>query len=183
VLADILHELADSRIRYVDHHTKDGEAMFKSACQLKLEGIVSKRIDTKYLSGRVGQWTKTKCRPRQELVIGGWEMNGTQFSSLLLGAYRGGKFHYVGTAGTGFNSQNLPPLLDKLRKLIIQKSPFDVNSPKPASTRHFVKKKIVCEVAFETWTRSGKIRQASFKGLREDKDQAEVIIEEVVHED
>lgn len=60
--------------------------MFKSAYQLKLEGIVSKQLDKSYVSGRRGQWTKTKCRPRQELVIGGWEMNGARFSSLLLGA-------------------------------------------------------------------------------------------------
>jgi bifunctional non-homologous end joining protein LigD len=179
VLAGLLNDLGESRIRYHEHHNSHGATMFKSACELKLEGIVSKRIDATYLSGRAGQWTKTKCRPRQELVIGGWETNNGAFSSLLLGAYRGGKFHYVGTAGTGFNSKNLPPLMDKLRMLINKKSPFEVNSPKPSSSRFFVKKKIVCEVAFETWTRSGKIRQASFKGLREDKDQSEVIVEEM----
>jgi len=179
VLADLLRDLDDSRVRYHEHRRDDGPTLFQSACQLKLEGIVSKRMDAKYASGRAGQWTKTKCRPRQELVIGGWETKNGTFSSLMLGAYRGGKFHFVGTAGTGFNSKNLPPLMEKLRLLINRKSPFEVNSPRSSSSRFFVKKKIVCEVAFETWTRSGKIRQASFKGLREDKDQAEVVVEEV----
>jgi bifunctional non-homologous end joining protein LigD len=182
VLADLLHDLGESRIKYHEHQHSYGATMFKSACELKLAGIVSKRIDAPYISGRAGQWTKTKCTPHQELVIGGWETNNGTFSSLMLGAYRGGKFHYVGTARIGFNSNNLPPLLEKLRLLIIRKSPFELNSPKPSSSRFFVKKKLVCEVAFESWTRSGKILQASFKGLREDKNQSEVIVEEINHE-
>lgn len=181
LLEGMLAKLNSNRVRYVEHMDIDPSDMFRSACEMKLEGIVSKKLKSKYASGRAGLWTKTKCRPRQELVIGGWEMNGGRFSSLLLGAYRGGKFAYVGTAGTGFNAKNLPPLIDQLRLLIIQKSPFEVDSPKRSSGRYFVKKKLVCEVAFETWTRSGKIRQASYKGLREDKDEKQVVVEEPKH--
>lgn len=132
VLERMLTKLKSLRVRYVEHHADDGAAVFKSACAMKLEGIVSKKAESRYVSGRAGQWTKTKCRPRQELVIGGWEMNGIQFASLLLGAKRGGKFAFVGTAGTGFNSRNLPPLLDKLKKLETDKRPFEVSSPKRA---------------------------------------------------
>jgi bifunctional non-homologous end joining protein LigD len=173
----MLDQAKDNRVRYVEHHEAHGADLFKSGCQLKLEGIVSKRLDGKYVSGRPGLWKKTKCRPRQELVIGGWEMNGARFSSLHLGANRGGKFAYVGTAGTGFDAQNLPPLMSKLKELEVPKSPFEVASPKKSSDIHFVEPVLVCEVAFETWTRSGKIRQASFKGMREDKDASEIIVE------
>lgn len=183
VLAKIIAKLKTSRIRYVEHHDEDGAALFRSACKMKLEGIVSKKLSARYVSGRAGQWTKTKCRPRQELVIGGWEMNGMQFSSLLLGAKRAGRFTYVGTAGTGFNRTNLPPMLAELKKLETGKSPFEISSPKKSSSIHFVEPKLVCEVAFETWTRSGKIRQASFKGLRDDKDPRQVVVEEVSHDD
>lgn len=177
VLQDLLVKLGTHYVRYVEHHKTEGDALFTSACKLKLEGIVAKKADARYVSGRAGLWTKTKCRPRQELVIGGWETNGLQFASLLLGARRGGKFTYVGTAGTGFNSRNLPPLLQKMRELETTRTPFEADSPKKTSTIHFVKPELVCEVAFETWTRSGKIRQASFKALREDKSANEINVE------
>ena len=138
VLEKMQTKLGNPRVRYVEHHEHDGQAMFKSACEMRLEGIVSKKLESRYVSGRAGQWTKAKCRPRQELVIGGWETNGMQFSSLLLGARRGGKFSYVGTAGTGFNCRNLPPILAKLKKLETTKSPFEVASPKKSSSIHFV---------------------------------------------
>jgi bifunctional non-homologous end joining protein LigD len=138
VLERLQKQLNQPRLRYVEHHEGSGAAMFKSACRLKLEGIVSKKVEATYISGRRGQWTKTKCRPRQELVIGGWEMNGARFSSLLLGAYRDGKLAYVGTAGTGFNSRNLPPMTAKLKKLETPASPFQTASPRKSSSIHFV---------------------------------------------
>lgn len=177
VLRNLLEDLSAIRVHYVDHHVARGAEIFKSACKMKLEGIVSKKLDATYRSGRAGLWTKTKCRPRQELVIGGWEANGGTFASLLLGAKRAGKFTYVGTTGTGFNSRNLPLLMDKLKKLETSASPFDDASPKKSRSIHYVKPEIVCEVAFETWTRSGKIRQASFKGLRDDKNANDVVVE------
>jgi bifunctional non-homologous end joining protein LigD len=179
LLEGLLKKLKTTRIRYVEHHTAHGATMFKSACDMKLEGIVSKKEDARYTSGRPGLWKKIKCRPRQELIICGWEMNEARFASLILGAHRGGKIHYVGTAGTGFNSKNLPPLLAKLKKLERGTTPIQVASPRKTSSVHFVEPEMVCEVAFETWTRSGKVRQASYKGLREDKSASEVIVEEV----
>lgn len=176
-LEAVLADIHDDTVRFVEHHAVSGATMFASACKMGIEGIVSKNPDKRYVSGRAGQWTKTKCRPRQELVIGGWEMNGRNFASLMLGANRDGKFAYVGTAGTGFNGRNLPPLMDKLKKLEVDRSPFQAASPKKTSSIHFVRPEIVVEVAFETWTRSGKIRQASFKGVREDKKAEEIVVE------
>jgi bifunctional non-homologous end joining protein LigD len=117
VLERLLKKVKSPRVLYVEHHDVDGAGMFRIACEMKLEGIVSKSPDAKYVSGRPGLWKKVKCRPRQELIICGWKMNGMNFASLILGAYRGGKLHYVGTAGTGFNGTNLPPLMAKLKKL------------------------------------------------------------------
>lgn len=178
VLKQIVEQLGEKRIHYSEHQEVDGRELFAAACRMGLEGIVSKRLDAPYRPGdRSGIWQKIKCRPRQELVIGGWEMNGARFKSLILGARRKGKFTYVGTVGTGFNQRNLPPILDQLRSMIADKTPFEVGSPRKTSEIHWVKPKLVCEVAFETWTRGGHIRQASFKGMRSDKQAAAVVVE------
>ncbi len=178
ILKRLIEEHESPRLRYVEHMATDGAAMFKSACQLKLEGIVSKRLDQRYISARTGNWLKTKCRPRQEAVIGGWEMNGASLARLLLGAYRDGKFTYIGGAGTGFNERNASGILKRLRNMEIAKMAFQANQPSRARDKHYCRPEIVCEVAFEDWTDSGKLRQASFKGLREDKDATEVTVEE-----
>lgn len=182
-LKQIIEKLGERRIHYSEHQEVDGRELLAAACRMKLEGIVSKKSDAKYVSDDRGIWMKTKCRPRQELVIGGWEMNGARFKSLMLGARRAGKFTYVGTVGTGFNQRNLPPILERLRKLIADKTPFQVGSPKKNSEMHWVKPTLVCEVAFETWTRDGHIRQASFKALREDKKAADVVVEQPQDQD
>ncbi len=178
ILKRLIEEHESPRLRYVEHMETDGAAMFKSACQLKLEGIVSKKLDQRYITGRTGNWLKTKCRPRQEAVIGGWEMNGARLARLLLGAYRDGKFTYIGGAGTGFSEENAPGLLRRLRTMETAKMMFEANQPSRARDKHYCRPELVCEVAFEDWTDSGKLRQASFKGFREDKEPEEVVVEE-----
>src|SRR3569833_502271 len=177
ILKRLIEEHESPRLRNVDHMETDGAAMFKSACQLKLEGIVSKRIDQRYISGRTGDWLKTKCRPRPEAVIGGWEMNGARLARLLLGVYKKGKFTYIGGAGTGLNDKNAPGLLKRLRTIETAKSMFEANKPSRAREKHYCAPELVCEVAFEDWTDSGKLRQASFKSFREDKEPTEIEVE------
>ena len=153
--------------------------MRKAACALKLEGIVSKRVDAPYRpNDRSGIWIKAKCRLSQELVVGGWKMTGPAFRSLVVGAYSGGKFIHVGTVGTGYNSRNLPALRKALDARKADRSPFDVvNDAKALRGVHFVKPTLVIEAEIASWTSDHLVRQASFKGLREDKPAKKVVVE------
>jgi bifunctional non-homologous end joining protein LigD len=113
VLAKLVKGLkgaARKRVHYVEHHAGDGAALLEAAARMKLEGIVSKVRDAPYKPGERSTWTKSKCRPAQEVVVGGWKSAGSKFSSLLLGAYVGGKFVLLGTPAQSFNRRNLPGL-------------------------------------------------------------------------
>jgi len=180
VLQDILGAADDSRLRYVEHIAGDGDAMFESACRMRLEGIVSKDLTATYRSDRGGAWIKTKCRPLEEFVVGGWAQEGRQFKALLLGAFDGKSLRYVGHAGTGFGAKTLGDLLPRLKALEIQARSFEGNNaPAKKSVNHWVKPELVAQVAFESWTASGKLRQASFKGLREDKKPREITLQTI----
>jgi bifunctional non-homologous end joining protein LigD len=134
-------------VLYVDHHRGDGKAMHEAACKMGLEGIVSKRIDMPYQpNDRSGVWTKAKCRPSQELVVGGWKTTGSAFRSLIVGAYRGGKFVHAGTVGTGFNARNLPQLMKALKARASSKRPFEnPGQPKTSRDVHWAEPTLVIE--------------------------------------
>ena len=172
---------SDGRIRYADHVEGNGEEFFRRSCAMSLEGILSKKKDGAYESGRSGQWLKVKCeRTRQEFVIGGYtDPEGTRsgFGALLLGVYDdAGQLQHAGRVGTGFNEKTLADIHGRLRRLERKTSPFD----NEAGTRkgvHWVEPRLVAEVAFRNWTRDGLVRQATFLGLREDKPATEVVRE------
>jgi bifunctional non-homologous end joining protein LigD len=161
----------------------DGVGLLHATRELGIEGIVGKRLDSRYTPGRRdGSWIKIKNHRRQELVIGGWtEGKGTRagrIGALELGAHdERGALRHAGRVGTGFDEAELERLAGLLAPLAREDSPFTGAQP-PRGAR-FVAPCLVCEVEFSEWTRAGKVRQASYKGLRDDKDPAEVVRERV----
>jgi bifunctional non-homologous end joining protein LigD len=167
-----------SRYRYVEHYQSSGKEMLDAACRTGLEGIISKRADAPYKSGRGNDWTKAKCRGGQEIVIGGWRGDSNTLRSLLAGAYRDGEFVYMGRIGTGYNVKSAGELLRKLKPLEIAKPAFtNTKDITRARDLHWVEPKMVAEVEFGTITAGGILRQASYKGLREDKPAKSVVFE------
>jgi bifunctional non-homologous end joining protein LigD len=151
--------------------------------QHHLEGIVAKRLQSRYEPGRRSpSWLKIKNIRRQEVVVGGWKPGeggrAGGIGSLLVGVHDAGVLVYSGHVGTGFTQQTLHMLAGKLAPLRRTTSPFGTEVPAAdARAAHWVEPVLVAEIAFSDWTRSGRLRAPSYKGLRDDKDAAEVIRE------
>ncbi|MES2269314.1 MAG: DNA ligase D [Pseudomonadota bacterium] len=166
------------RIRYSDHIVGRGEQLFERFCSAGLEGVISKRVDARYSGARSGNWVKTKCTRRQEFVIVGWLPSDKQrgFRSLLLGVHEKGKLRFAGKVGTGFSADEMERLLELMAPLA-RKQPT-VEAP-PAAVRqvHWIKPKLVAEVAYAEFTDEGVLRHSSYLGLREDKKPEAVVLE------
>ena len=165
-------------LRFSDHIRGEGPGVHERACRLALEGVVSKVARAPYEEGRGRQWVKTKCLDRQEFVVGGWtDPSGSRahFGALLLGWYDDGRLRYAGKVGTGFDARTLEEVHRHLEERPAEESPF-TNPPTGTGARgvHWVRPELVAEVEFGSWTLEGRIRHASFQGLREDKDPEEI---------
>jgi len=170
------------QLRYSDHVAGQGAKMFAKACKAGLEGIVSKQADAPYLAGRQKSWLKIKCARRQEFIILGFSdarKGGRALGALYLGYRKNGVLRYAGKVGTGFSMKSARDLVDRFEGMSVDN---------PVLTRaeatglaagewravHWIKPKLLCEVAFTEWTGDGHIRHPSFQGLREDKNAEEV---------
>jgi len=182
LLAEVLSVSSDGGvIRLSEHMQAQGDEVFRKACQLGAEGIVSKLLSAPYRSGRGSTWLKVKCIHEQEFVIGGFtppSKGGHGIGAVLLGYYEGGKLRYAGRAGTGFTQKSQSIVRKQLDKLLQKSPPFTQIPAEARRQAQWVKPVLVAQIAFATWTRDNLLRQAVFKGLREDKIASEVRREE-----
>ena len=158
------------RLRYSDHQSERGEELFDLAKQAELEGIVAKRADSVYSSGRSTSWAKIKSTSTIDAVIGGWTESpntGLKFGSLLLGLYRGKKLQFIGHVGTGFDGKTQTEVAKQLKERANAGCPFET-PPKTNQRAFWTAPALVARVKFTGWTRERSLRNPVFLGLRED---------------
>jgi len=182
-LANLLKQAGDTgALQLSESIDEPGPLLIKHACKLGLEGIISKRADTSYRSGRGHDWLKTKCSDRQEFIVTGFvpsTADAHSVGALVLGVYNGDKLTYAGRTGTGFTHKIARDLYKKFKPMTLGRSPFAAVPPEERGRRApvWIEPKLVAEVDFHGWTHGDRVRHSSFQGLREDKTAKEVVRE------
>jgi len=182
VLAGILAAAPSSfAVRYNDHLKVGGETILVQACRLGLEGIVSKREDSAYVSGRGEHWVKSKCMLRQEFVIVGFVPSAAvknAIGSVVLAYYEAGQLVHAGRAGTGFSAAESRSLRKTLEAISAGMPKFR-KTPPGASMKDvaWVRPELVAEIEYRGWSADRLLRQAAYKGLREDKPATDIGLE------
>lgn len=167
-------------LAYSSHVRGNAGRVYEEICAAGHEGIVAKRADAPYRSGRGKDWLKVKCSRRQEFVIGGFspsDKKGRPFSSILLGVHEDDRLVYCGRVGSGFDGDTLSSLAAAFKRRRRKTSPFEEIPGAVARRAHFVTPDMVAEVEFAEFTADGMVRHGVFKGLREDKEAGEVVRE------
>jgi bifunctional non-homologous end joining protein LigD len=191
----LLHQLLQAKgsdtVRLSEAFSGDAAQILQSACALKLEGIIAKRADARYVSERAETWLKLKCQQRQEFVVAGFtDRTGSsaEVGALLLAYHdENGKLRSAGSVGTGWDSATAADLRKRLAKLEVSEPTLDAEEVKPgrwskraAGAEHWVKPELVAEVSYADWTPDGRIRHAKFEGLRSDKPAQAITREKAV---
>lgn len=186
ILKEIIHVADIPNIYYSEHIVGNGQSTYEYSCEHDLEGIVSKKITSVYQSKRTTNWLKSKCIANQEFIICGYTLpQGSReyFGSLILGVYNEeGQLTFAGNVGTGFKEQDLKDIYKLLDKNKTDKPNFSIKGSKHFRIKgspkiYWVKPKMVCEVEFTEWTKDGRLRHPSFKGMRLDKKPQQIIKE------
>ncbi|MBK6264357.1 DNA ligase D [Marivirga sp. S37H4] len=176
LLPEILEDL--NRVIYCDHLNGMGSVFYNRAIEAGMEGVIAKKADSTYSPGyRSENWLKVKSVESVEVLICGYTdsvKGGSLFGSLILGTYREGELKYAGNCGSGFSNEEQRKLLDKFSKLETEKNPFGKKINLKGRKPHWAEPKIICEVKYSEITKSGLMRHPIYKGIRNDKDQAEL---------
>jgi bifunctional non-homologous end joining protein LigD len=169
----------ETPLRFSEHFVEPGRTMLRHACRMGLEGVISKRADAPYRSGRGRDWVKSKCTQRQEFVIAGYvpsKGSGRELGSIVAAYHENGQLRPAGRVGTGFTRKSAAALKTKLDRIKADASPFDGAAGRERGIV-WVRPEHVAEVEFRAWTASKTLRHASYLGLREDKPADEVVAE------
>jgi bifunctional non-homologous end joining protein LigD len=157
--------IAKTDIFFSESFEIDGAAMFKQACKMGLEGVVSKVRDSRYNSGRGNDWVKVTCRQRETLPIAGFALKENRFDGLYIGRQKGGELIYAGKVDHGFNTASAKDLQARLKPLIRKTQPY---SKKIAHRGVWVEPSLLAEIEYRAKSAQGKVRHPFFKGIRED---------------
>jgi bifunctional non-homologous end joining protein LigD len=178
LLKAVMARSRSKHLKYSQHIAGAGARVLREACTLGLEGVVSKRVDRAYRSGRNGEWLKSKCVQTDEFVIGGYLVSSVDkkaVGALALGTFEDGRLVYAGRTGTGFTHETARAVWKALQPLRIAASPFF--APLTAIQRRgvvWVRPELVAQIHYATRTSDGLLRHAAFKGLRQDKPARDV---------
>ncbi|APO76062.1 ATP-dependent DNA ligase protein [Rhizobium etli 8C-3] len=162
-------------IRLSEEFEADGDRLLELACEHGLEGIIAKDRHSEYRSGRLGDWVKIKCLQSDSFVIVGYELSTVAragIGSLLLAARKGDGLVYVGNVGTGFNERTAQELRGMLDRLKVTKPAVGYEGRRKGLV--WVRPKLIAEIEYRAWTHDGKLRHASYKGLRDEEDEVTI---------